>query len=96
LLPHRFAPIHLQVFLERAMSFLPLPRVLLVLSLAIGGLALTSTVAQEESTGVVVATGLTNPRGALSVGDLLFVALAGSGGDGAGLTTVGWAARPVR
>jgi plastocyanin len=66
------------------MSFLPLPRVLLVLLLAMGGLFSAGTVAQDDPDGVVVATGLTNPRGALSVGDLLFVALAGSGGDVAG------------
>lgn len=66
------------------MSFLPLPRVLLVLLLAIGGLISAGTVAQDDPAGVVVATGLTNPRGALSAGDLLFVAIAGSGGDGAG------------
>lgn len=71
------------------MSFQPVTRVFLVLLLAVGGLGVAGAAAQEGGTGVVVATGLTNPRGALSVGDLLFVALAGSGGANAG--DDGWA-----
>ena len=66
------------------MSFLPLLRIPLVVVLVMGGVISTGTVAQDDAAGVVVATGLTNPRGALSAGDLLFVALAGSGGAAVG------------
>lgn len=65
---------------EPAMSPQPVLRVLIVLLLVCGSLVSSGGSAQERQSGVIVATGLTNPRGALSVGDLIFVALAGGGG----------------
>lgn len=57
-------------------------RCLIVLTFVCGGLVPGALLAQSASASIVVASGLTNPRGITWAGDTMFVAMAGSGGAG--------------